>query len=213
MQASQSAAGLPRRDTWMMGILLGIMIATDVAAVATGIPDKARPALFLLPGALAMVWAAYAVTFRWGARRYDGNRFAANKLGRFMGGTLSLVGGLLTVEHVALLGSFAWFGPIPPLTFVRVFTAAIGIVMMVIFNRAPKVMAGLPEPGFPTFGAFFSGQAMRRETAWTGVACSVGIVALALFAPIGHIAGWIFLLGLTPMAVQIGLTLAHRRPD
>lgn len=214
MQSSPPKARLPRRDTWMLAILLAIMAVTDLAALATGFPQRARPGLLLLPGALLAMWAIFALAVPRVVRKHADTAQAGEKLAGFMGTNLTVVAVLLTVEHVVMISSIAWFGGVNQRAFSRAVTAGAGLVVIMMYNRASKALSSFPRMGVAKGGEPFSGRGVLRATSWTGVACGTAIIGLALTDLVGWpLMFWVFALMLIPRAVRECLTFANRRPS
>src|SRR5207247_2415231 len=63
----------------------------------------------------------------------------------FLGSILSLTGGVMLVAHIAFVGRFVWFQGLTTGQLVRAYMAAIGVIVMIIYDRAPKVMTIAPD--------------------------------------------------------------------
>ncbi len=189
----RSLAHLPRRDVLMAAILFSAMAAADVAAWVFGVPDRARPAFVILPLSLALVWLCYSLNLRRRLIRGADAR-SLHKLSAFMGRNLSLIGSVMAVAHVALLASFVRPGVVTSEQFVRAFMTALGVVVVVMFNGAPKLL--------PAAGNASRAQGIHRAAAWTGVCCGVAIIAVAWLAPMRTAPFLFFPFAMLPAAVN-----------
>jgi len=198
----RSLARLPRRDVLMAAILFAVMAAADVAAWIFDVPDRARPAFVLLPFSLALVWISYSVSLR---RRFlrGADARSLRKLSAFWGRSLSLIGCVMTVAHVALLASFVRPGVVTSEQFVRAFMTALGVVVVVMFNGAPKLL--------PAAGDAPRGLGIHRAAAWTGVGSGIAIIAAAWLAPRPVAPFLVFPFAMLPAAVNYIARMPPRR--
>jgi hypothetical protein len=202
----RTPASLPRRDTTMAAILLGVMLAADAVALVHGVaPGRARAAMVLTPLSFALIWIGYAVSLRNHARRACGDTRTVGKSAGFMGSILSLMGGVMVIAHIALLGRFVWFQGLTAGQLSRAYMAAIGVIVMIIFDRAPKVMTVAPDGPLAKLR-------IHRTAALVGVACGLGMVITAVTAPRHQMVLWFFTLAVTPVILNRILIRKARPP-
>jgi len=190
----RSLARLPRRDTFMVAILLGVMLAADLAAVAIGVPENVRPALVRGPAALAIMWACYAVSLRIHARRSDGDAHAVRKVAAYLGPLVSLIACVVAVAHLAMLANMLWFQTLSREQFLRSWMTVISVIVIIAFDRAPKALTIAPDSPL-------AGLRLTRLGAWAGIACGLGMAIAAWIAPLQQIR--FYCLGLAVVAAVI----------
>jgi hypothetical protein len=200
-----SFSRMPLRDLLMAAILMGVMVAANIVAVAFGLPAQVRPALFITPISFALVWFGYEVSLRIYARRSGGDERTMAKTAAFLGSILSLFAGVMVVAHLTLLGRFIWFHDLTTAQFMRTYMAAIGVIVMIVFDRAPKAMTIAPDGPLAKLR-------VHRAAAGVGVICGLGMVIAAVAAPRPQMFLWLCALAVAPVALNRFLLWKERAP-
>lgn len=156
----------------MAALLMGVALAAD-GAVVVAFGAAQWPALLIMPGTLTLIAASYGAALALSARRAAVSDAALTAMGKFMGATLSLAGTVMTIVHIGLLAAVHGLitggaaGALLPM-----FMVAMGVILIVLYNRIPKVIGPYSTPAWPA--------AWTRGIGWLGVLCAAGMIVAAL---------------------------------
>lgn len=189
------AARLPRRDVAMAAILLAVMLAADIVALMIGLPEDRPPGtLTRAPAGVMVVWIGYFLSLQFHAWRSRGDAAALAKVAGFVGPILSLLASVLVVAHLVSLANLLWFDALSREQLARAWMSAVGVIVIVLYNRAPKILTIAPDSPL-------AGLRLTRLGAWAGIASGLGIAITAWIAPLQQIR--FYCLGLALLAAAV----------
>jgi len=193
---------LPQRDRQMFVILMGVMLAADLAAAATGRAWDRWPAFVIMPGSLLLVWLSYQVSLVAASRLKRATPEALDALSRFMGRTLSLAGAVVTIGHLGLAAFAArWIENLDMEAFLRLFMSGMSVMLIMMHNRMPKMLMAYAPPGLARW---------YLRASWLGVACGTGMIVIAWSLPVGQMTYPFLTVALIPTAAYLGGLLIWR---
>jgi hypothetical protein len=147
-----------------------LMILADVA-VAILRPELTRqwPVFVIMPGTLALILLVFTISLRWARGR--GKPRANDVASRFMGRTLVLAGGLMTLAHAAMLAHMTGWSDSPSQgMIIRLFMAGMGVIVVLMNNQMPKLFSPMPRN--------------RLWSGWIGVVGGLAMILISLTLPL-----------------------------
>lgn len=186
----------------MFAVMTGVMLLADIVFAATGRAWAQWPVLIIMPGTLTLIWLSYTISMVLTCRSKRATPEALDAMARFMGRTLSIAAGVMTVAHLILIATMAgWARGVDKEAFLRLFFTALSVTLILMHNRMPKVLMPHTPPGLNRW---------YLRASWLGVASGMAMVVIAWTLPIGGMTVPFLTAALLPTVAYVGGALVWR---